>query len=412
MILRPSRRETRSEWGSSAIPAPGTSTFGPLTRAGEYVDPDHALRLSTVWACVNLLSNLVSGFPIGTYRSSGSSTAGTIDNLRTPLQPPPVIANPSPTVSRMLWVRQVMMSWLLRGNAWGDITAWDSQFRPTQIELLSPDDVHVYRQGSTGPLSYKTFNKDRKVYPEGDLWHAPALVMPGSPLGLSPISYAAETIGLGLGVQAFGAGWFGEGGHPSAVLQTDQVLKSESGEPEKIKRRFLEATRGRREPAVLGAGLKYVPIQVAPNESQFLESMRANVTDVARYFGVPATRIGGASGDSMTYKTAEQEGLDLLTYTVNWWVVLLEECLTNLLPRPQYVKLNVDAMLRSDAKTRNMIGLQNVQGGRWSVNDWRRNEDEPPIGPEGDTYLWPPMAIDIAKTTEGEPDPEGVTSGT
>ena len=38
------------------------------TRSGPAVGPDTAMRLSAFWACVNLISDLVSTLPAGSYR--------------------------------------------------------------------------------------------------------------------------------------------------------------------------------------------------------------------------------------------------------------------------------------------------------------------------------------------------------
>ena len=41
---------------------------GPRTYSGEPVDADSALRLGAVWACVDLLSELVSTLPVDEFR--------------------------------------------------------------------------------------------------------------------------------------------------------------------------------------------------------------------------------------------------------------------------------------------------------------------------------------------------------
>jgi phage portal protein BeeE len=87
--------------------------FVPPTVAGEPVNADRALRLSTVFGCVRLLADSVSTLPLHVYRGEE----------RDPIPLPPLLQRPSadfPELSDWLW--SVMASLLLRGNAWGVIT--------------------------------------------------------------------------------------------------------------------------------------------------------------------------------------------------------------------------------------------------------------------------------------------------
>jgi HK97 family phage portal protein len=166
------------------------------------------------------------------------------------------------------------------------------------------------------------------------------------------------------------------------VLETDQPVNQEQALI--IKARFAAATRGR-EPVVLGAGTKYRPITVPPDESQFLDTIRATATQVAAIFGVPADKIGGEPGGSMTYANVEQAALDFVTFTLRPYLVRIETMLTGLLPRPQIVKANADALIRADALTRYQAHHLALSDGWQSRDEIRRIEDLPPI-PGGDQY--------------------------
>ena len=66
------------------------------------------------------------------------------------------------------------------------------------------------------------------------------------------------------------------------------------------------------------------------------------------------------------------------------------------LPKPQYVKKNVNAFLRSDAANRWKIHDLSIRAGVHTVNDVLELEDEDTIGPEGDQRVWPPNAASPA----------------
>lgn len=346
------------------IPGPGSDT---IANVGGQLGLDRAMRLSSVWACVRLLADVVSTMPVQVYRERA-------DGTRERVATPPVIANPSSRVLPTQWRYQVMVSLLLRGNAYGLIVARDRLGWPTQIELLHPDLVQVTYFPEEGQWVYSVAGERRD---RDDVWHLPAYMLPGIPVGLSPIAYAAQAIGLGLGAEQFGTQFFIYGGHPSAILKVNQELSAkQAGE---IKLAFRRATQGR-EPMVAGSGIDYTPIQISPQESQFLDTQHANAVTIARFFGVPPELIGaGVSGSSVTYANREQRAQDLLTFTVNGWLTRIEESLTAILPRQQFVEIDTTALLRSDTKTRYESYRVGLEAGFLDKDEVRSWEGLPPL---------------------------------
>jgi HK97 family phage portal protein len=201
---------------------------------------------------------------------------------------------------------------------------------------------------------------------------------------MSPIAQHALTIGTGIQALQFGYDWFNDGAHPSSLLTTEGNLKSEQAS--EAKRRFVASIRGR-EPAVLGNGWKYQTIQIAPNESQFLETNGYTSAECCRIFGPAFAEVFGyETGGSLTYANIEQRSLDLLTYAVDPWLVRIERALTSLLPGSQTFRFNRGALLRTDLLTRyqaHEIALRS----QWSViNEVRDLEDQMPV-PWGDKPL-------------------------
>src|SRR6266511_608067 len=134
------------------------------------VTPETALRLSAVWACVRLLADSVSSLPLDAYRGDEEISL------------PPLLVSPSAGWSRTEFVYAAMVSLLLRGNAYGMITARSGpRLTPSQVELVNPDDlsVTVLQDGSVA-YRYKGRLVDRE-----DLWHVRAFPYPGSPVCLS-----------------------------------------------------------------------------------------------------------------------------------------------------------------------------------------------------------------------------------
>lgn len=396
-IFRALRPETRSSelLSQAAVPPPGW--YYP-TDSGANVNTDSAMRLDSVWACVNLLTDIVAPLPWYAYRENG-------DGLRQRVKQPALLTHPSNelALSSADWRGQIMRSWLLRGNAYGLVKEIGPQGEASKIQIIHPDYVSVVRLGPLGPFEYRVLGELKQLFPAGDLIHMPgAYTVPGTPIGLSPIDYARQTIGVGLSAEEYAARFYGDSAIPSGILHTDQSLTGEQAIA--MKARFNEAVKGRREVAVLGSGMSFSPIAVSSSESQWLETSKITATRIARIFGVPPEMIGADGGGSMTYANVESKFLNLLTLAGRPWIARLETSLSNLLPGKLEVRADVDELLRTDAKTRVDIQTQRLRAGTRSVNEIRREDNLEPIE-GGDEFLWPPFALDMAKEIPIEADP-------
>ncbi|AKN71233.1 hypothetical protein QR97_16745 [Streptomyces sp. PBH53] len=325
---------------------------------------ERALRLGPVYAATRLLADSVASLPLKAYRADGD------DRLRAPL--PALFRRPAAVGTRYDWLHRCMTSLTLRGNAYGLIVAWGPDGWPSQIEWLHPDDVTLEDNLAPVPVWYY---KGRRLE-DGQMFHIPAYTVPGQILGLSPIAYFATTTEAGLLANQFGRDWFANGSTPSAVLESDMAVDRDAATV--LKARFKEAAQGR-DVVALGNGVKYRPISVPANESQFLETIKATANQIAAIYGVPPEKVGGETGGSLTYATVEQNSIDLLTWTLRPWLARLEEAFSQLRPPTEEARFNADAMLRTDTLTRYQAHRIARAIGLNSIDELRRQEDEPPL---------------------------------
>jgi len=362
-------------------------------RVGSLLDisSDQALRHAAVWACVRLIAGTVSTLPVDVVREVGGR--------REPISLP-LIESPSAVVSPITWRDQLIVSMLLRGNAYGLITQVDGAGYPLAIELIHPDKVHGQVENGRVRLSWD--GKDHELWPFGDAIHVPAFTVPGSPFGLSVLDYARTTIGSGLASEEWGARFFTDGAVPSAVLSTDQAITREQAQ--ELKARFMAAVAGKREPAVLGAGVAYTPISVSPGESAFLETWRMSGENVCRLFGVQPEMVGlASSGSSVTYANREQRVQDFLTFTLSPWLARVEEALSALLPPDHVLRFRTGGLLRADIQTRYAVyeasaRISQMTDGAMplTVDEMRALEDLPPLARDDET-LSPTDMAEVAR---------------
>lgn len=363
---RPGNVEHRHD--PNAIPS-NVDAGGYRNTTGQIVSTDTALRLAAVYGAVSIIADALSTTPIDVYRKRGG--------LREELDTPPLLNLPSGTTEPVEWLAMVFASVLLRGNTYGIKDNFDPLGYPREIHLWHPDDVTVQHTSVDDfrPL-YRFGGReiDRRL-----VFHMKGFCLPGALEGLSPVANFAQTIGGGLASEDFGARFYGEGGHPTGVLQSDQQINQEQAQL--LKARLMATIRGRREPLVLGAGTKWQSIQVPPNESMFLESSKFSALQIATMiFHIPPSMLGiGIEGSSLTYSNREQDEILFQTRALLPWAVRLEQHLSRFLPGKQFVRFNMDAAVRVDLTTRYQAHATGIGAGFLTIDEARQLEDRPPL---------------------------------
>jgi HK97 family phage portal protein len=175
------------------------------TYAAMPVNPTTALQHSAVWACVDLIASAISTLPLYAYRRGE----------RDPLPDlPPILRQPSATMNLPDWLYAALQSLLLRGNCYGQIVdRAGAGLLPAQVELLAPDTVQV-----TTEQGHLVIRVNGEEVDPASIWHVKAYTSAGNVVGLSPIAYARQAIGLGLAAEKFGAQFFGDSGIPTGII--------------------------------------------------------------------------------------------------------------------------------------------------------------------------------------------------
>jgi phage portal protein BeeE len=255
------------------------------------------LTAPAVWQCVNMVANAVASMPLETFRR----TSGLPLKLD---KSPQVVATPGGDCTQSEWLQTLVVSLLLRGNAYA---------------RLETDGESIF--------------------------HVRGMTFPGSVVGLSPIAYAAATIGLDISTRDFARNFADGEGIPKAILSVSGTVDQTKART--VKERFLEASRNR-EPVVMGDAVSYQAIQIAPEESQFLATQQMSIAHIARFFGIPPRKVGGTDGSSLTYANLTQENMDFLQEGVNPWLIRVQDAFSALLPEPEFVKFNTTSLTRMD----------------------------------------------------------------
>ncbi|NUT53689.1 MAG: phage portal protein [Saccharothrix sp.] len=332
---------------------------------------ESSLQSIAILVTTDLIASLGSELPITCYRGEGR------DRVKAPK--PSYLLDPAGDGHGVEdWLYQALMSWLLRGNLYGDILDRARGGYPTQVLLHHPDEVRGWLHEGQEVWTVNGRDVDRSRW-----LHRRVHPVAGRVQGLSPIQFAATTIGLSITAARYGDQWFRDGAHPSALLTNDEA-ELDGPRARTVKERFIAALYGSREPLVLGKGWKYQPIQVSAEESQFLKTQGWSEAQCSRLYGPGFAEIlGYETGGSMRYTNVESRNAHLLVYSMNKWLKRAERLLSGMLPRPIYVEFDRDALLDTTTLARykaHALALSN----RWkTVNEVRDSERLRPV-PWGD----------------------------
>lgn len=345
----------------------------PYATAGVPVNSTTAQQKVALLSGVNIVANMPELLPIRVHRGHGAQ------RVNAPI--PQVCLDPEGEGHGIGDFGYKFLScMMLRGNAFVKVRAVDGQGRPSVVQLLNPDEVN-WRMVD-GQLQFIVNGKALPRYTPGQaqtVIHRRAFPQPWSPLGLSIVANHARTLGLSLAAEQYGADFFADGGHPSGLITTEAKVDNTAARI--VKDRFLAAVRGSREPVVLGNGVKYTPISVAPAESQFLDAQKFTSAEICRMIGPGiAELLGYETGGAMTYQNVQSRSLHVLIYAVDPWLVRLERFMSDFLaPQASEVKFDRNKMLRMTPNDRAEVNRLDLLMAKNTVNEIRADDDLPPV---------------------------------
>jgi len=339
--------------------------------AGERIDEWTALGVSAVLSSVSLLADSVASMPLRSFEIGK-------DGKRTMRSLPDVLSDPDPESNTYELIHQIVASMALHGNAYIKIDR-DRSGNMIGLVPLHPYQMQVLPTGDMTGRRYLHLGNEMN---REDMLHLRWFTPPQSLVGISPLNQTRNLVGLAIAMDRHLAQFYGEGGTPSSVLETDQKLTLDQA---RIIQGTWEATHRRhRKPAVLSDGLKWKPITTSAADNEMIATREQLIRDIARIFRIPSHLIG-ATGDNQTYQNVEQASLNFLTHTIAPWIRRIEIAISKILDPGVDVAFDTSSILRTDALTRARVNSINISMGARTPNEVRQIEGlEPYDG--GDSF--------------------------
>ncbi|MDR2309022.1 MAG: phage portal protein [Paucimonas sp.] len=376
-------------WGFFGYTDPATGEYveadlevgGKRTKAGVRVTVKTALSISMVWSCVKILSESLSGLPLKLYEDNQGRRALVAGN--DPMLK--LLRKPNPFMTRLNFLKFVVVNMALRGNAFALI---ERNVHGTPIGLV-PLDGRSVKIDTEEELIYLVTPKEGETFPVSPeyMLHFKLFSLDGI-VGLSPIEYQAETMGLAKAGQQWSARFMRKGGFTGGYVIYEQFLTE--AQQARILAKFPDVRKGDADDigkmAILQGNPKIVPAGISQKDAQFIESQQFQEEALAGIYGVPLWLANRAGKTSIMGSNLEQQLTGFITFGLKPYIDSVEDELNDKLfgSGQRFVEFVVEGLLRADSAGRAsyfQAALGGSGGSGWlSIDEVREKENYPPLG--------------------------------
>lgn len=346
------------------------------------VNSESAMRSSSIYSAVSLISGAIASCPIKIYvEKKEGKTEDKKHYLKRILG-----VEPWERMTGASMIETATWRMLLKGNAYILINR-NLNGLVKSLQLLEENSVGVEKM--SGRLRYGVVGDDNvyKVYDQDDILHLPSPFWRGNMNGgVSFLHWAGISVGLNLAALDSAATFYQKGARIGGVLEAD---KNVTPEARKLLKQHFQEMRTKRvdeqTPLILEGGLKFKDTVMSAKDQMIVEQLRWNVTDIARLFKVPALLLGEQDKSSSQPGSMETVSRHFVTYCLTPHLQRFEQEFTRKLFRGKNHKyschFSVEGLLRGDHKTRAEYYAKArgslTEPGWMSVNEIRERENLP-----------------------------------
>lgn len=341
------------------------------TSAGISVTDERALKVSAVWACVQLIANSVAGLPLNVFRDK--------EDGREPLKSRHFLTDllhkqPNSLMKPRDFRLAMTVQMALWNNAYAEKTF--SGDRIVSLVPLRPGRMTPFID-EKGQLTYHyAVESGVKVYSPRSIFHLKGFGTDGV-VGQERNNFARETYGLAVSADTYAAKQFANGGRPGGVLTLDEFLKPE--QREQVRALYSGMSEGANNSGklwVLEGGMKYEALDFSADQMQMIATRSHQLSEVARFFGVPGILIGAGDNTSNAWPASfEQQMLMFLTHTIQPYLDEWEAAIRfSLIPPNTDIDVDHDTapLVKMDSAAKASYLSTSVQNGLMTRNEARR----------------------------------------
>ena len=345
------------------------------------------LNIAAVYRCVEILSNSVANLPLQYLRERhGVFTADTDARLHYLLS-----VQPNENTNAVDFWAQVVRYMLLHGNAY-IVPQYDyNAMEISRLILCSLGSVAHDTTADRYTVTDAT-NSLFGTYDESEVIHIKNYSRDGK-TGLSTLTFARQCIEIAAAGDGETLNRFKNGGAVRGIVGNDKNVRGfgeyQDAELQKTANYLDDEFRSGKRIVSLPGQVQFNPVALTSADMQFLETRKFTVRDICRFFGVHPSFVFDDTGDN--YKSAEMANVAFLSNTLNPILRKIETELHRKLVAPSVCckrrfMFDRTSLYACDLNSKVKYIAQTIAAGIYTVNEWRRAENQPPIE-GGDTPL-------------------------
>jgi HK97 family phage portal protein len=364
---------------------------GEPTSSGEHVTPFTALQVTTVVACVKLLSEGVGAMSIRIMENLERGQRVAYDHAYANM----LAAEFNPEMTATVAMQVSLVHALLWGTSYLEVIR-DEGNRPVELWPRKPW-LTEPKRNRTGALVYEckdTSDGHARIIDAADMLCIPGLSLDGF-IGQNTTQIARNTIGLALALERHSALFFGNGAVSAATVEVPNELSDKAYQRLKTSMDMQTTGSNKHRTVLLEGGAKWNQIASQNDQAQFLESKRLVRAEICSLMRVPGHMISDDSGRGVKSNT-ETLSNEFVTYSLAPWTVKYsQEINRKLFPKmgrtsgKYSVKFDTSSLLVADSAGRMAYYVSGRNAGILTANECRIAEGLEPVGPEGDVLMIP-----------------------
>lgn len=366
----------------------------------EKITPEESLTVGTVTAVITIMSQDLSSIPLILYGRRGRIKYRAFDSPYYKLmhdQP-----NPEQTSFNF---RELCIGHLI---GWGNFFAqkiWNSAGDIIELWPLRPDRMTVERILGERIYKYQNAEGKTRIFLKEEILHIPGFGFDGL-VGYSRIALARHAIGLSISTEKFGSKFFANGANPGIIYKHPGELTDTAFE--RLEESLEEKTgvEESHKPMILEEGMSIEKIGVPPDDAQYLETRKFQISEINRLLGpVPPHLIADVSRSTSWGTGIDSQEQGYINHTLLPYGVRVEQNLAmQLLPEQErssgyFYEHLFDAFLRGDIATRFEAYVKSINNGILTPNQALEKENMNPYK-GGDVHWRPANMVQIEPTNQ------------
>ncbi len=348
--------------------------FWRQTYTGRQVTDEFAMAVSTVWRCVQLISQTVGSLPWSVYERVGPNEAREAEH---PLQDV-LVYSPNADMDRMQFREAKTANLAFRGNTYS-LKEFRGDGNVSSLYPIPSKSVTPERDRETGEMRYQVLDRGkRELYPAEKIWHVRLFGFDGL-VGLSPLGFSRHAVALAAAAEEFGSRFFANGARVSGTVKIPQWLDDEQrGKAKANLESIYTGLENAHRLMLLEGGMEYAQMSAAPGEAQHNELRGFQIPDICRFYGVPphlAFDLSHGSYNNVETLASEWVTFGLLPYLVRFELAAQKQLLKPADRRRYFVRFNFEGLLRANSLERAQFYAAMLQNGVLSRNEVREKEN-------------------------------------